>query len=116
MLTGKPDYLVKQGDAFLPVEVKSGFGPVEPYGSHVFQLMAYCLLVERSLGVRPPHGILKYRNRTFEIDYTDAQEALVLQILDEMRQDERTGCNDRSHNEPGRCSRCGYRSICDQKL
>ncbi len=116
MLTGKPDYLVKQGNAFIPVEVKSGFGPGEPYGSHVFQLMAYCLLVERSLGVRPSHGILKYRNRTFAIDYTTEQEELLLQILDEMRTDERANCCDRSHSEPARCGRCGYRSICDQKL
>ena len=120
MLTGKPDYLVKHGDCFVPVEVKSGFSPSEPYGSHVFQLLAYCLLVDRSTGMRPPYGILKYRNRTFAIDYTPDQEEALLDLLADMRacmQSEASStCSDRSHTEPARCGRCGYRSICDQKL
>ncbi|OJX48222.1 MAG: hypothetical protein BGO78_13200 [Chloroflexi bacterium 44-23] len=116
MLTGKPDYLVKQGDCFIPVEVKSSFSRVEPYGSHVFQLLAYCLLVDRSTGMRPPYGILKYRNRTFAIDYTPAQEEALLDLLTDIRADEGSSYCDRSHNDPARCSRCGFRSICDQKL
>ncbi|MFN7037884.1 MAG: CRISPR-associated protein Cas4, partial [Bellilinea sp.] len=62
LLTGKPDYLVREGAAVIPVEVKSGWAPAEPHPGHVFQLMAYCRLVERSMGVRPPYGILRYRN------------------------------------------------------
>lgn len=116
MLTGKPDYLVKQDDLFIPVEVKSGFSPNEPYQSHVFQLLAYCLLVEKSVGMRPTYGILKYRNRTFAIDYTPQQEAAFLDLLAEMRVDERLSSCDRSHNEAARCGRCGFRTICDQKL
>jgi CRISPR-associated exonuclease Cas4 len=115
-LTGKPDYLVTGGDMLIPVEVKSGFAPAEPYASHVFQLMAYCLLVERASGRRPSHGILKYRNRTFAIDYTPEQEFALLDLLEEMQGSGRKRDVPRSHQEPARCSRCGYRSICDQKL
>ena len=115
-LTGKPDYLVTQGELLIPVEVKSGFAPAEPYASHVFQLLAYCLLVERSTGHRPSHGILKYRNRTFAIDYTPEQEYELLDLLEEMRETGRKRDVPRSHQEAARCSRCGFRSICDQKL
>lgn len=115
-LTGKPDYLVSEKGMFIPVEVKSGFAPAEPYASHVFQLLAYCLLVERASGHRPTHGILKYRNRTFAIDYTPEQEYALLDLLEEMRVSGRKRDVACSHQEPARCHRCGFRAICDQKL
>ena len=116
MLTGKPDYLVNQNGNIIPVEVKSSFGPLEPYASHVFQLLAYCLLVESSTGQRPPYGILKYRNRTFAIDYTEAQEQALIELLEDIHLDEGGGECGRSHEETGRCGRCGFRSICEQRL
>lgn len=116
MLTGKPDYLINQEGNLIPVEVKSSFGPQEPYASHVFQLLAYCLLVESNTGQRPPYGILKYRNRTFAIDYTESQEQALIELLEDLRLDERSGECDRSHEETARCGRCGFRSICEQRL
>ena len=116
MLTGKPDYLVNQNGHLIPVEVKSSFGPLEPYASHVFQLLAYCLLVESSTGQRPPYGILKYRNRTFAIDYTPAQEQALIELLEDIHLDDGGGECDRSHEETARCGKCGFRSICEQRL
>jgi CRISPR-associated exonuclease Cas4 len=115
-LTGKPDYLVEQGETILPVEVKSARAPVAPYESHLFQLMAYCRLVEHATGKRPPYGILRYRDRTFAIDYTPEWEERLLEELDVIRAQEKHGEADRSHAEAGRCRKCGYRSVCDQKL
>ena len=46
-LTGKPDYIVEQNGRFIPVEVKTGRTPDAPYDSHIFQLAAYCHLVEK---------------------------------------------------------------------
>lgn len=115
-LTGRPDYLVKQGNTFIPVEVKSGWAPPEPHESHVYQLAAYCLLVERTHGSRPPYGILRYRNRTFAIDYTPRLEAALLELIETIHACQRRGEIDRSHNEPARCARCGYRKSCDQRL
>jgi CRISPR-associated exonuclease Cas4 len=115
-LTGKPDYLVSQGLTMIPVEVKSQYAPAEPYASHVFQLLAYCYLVEKATGQRPPHGILQYRNRTFAIDYGDEQQIALLALLEEMRVDERARSCPRSHEEPLRCVRCGFAHTCDQKL
>jgi CRISPR-associated exonuclease Cas4 len=115
-LTGKPDYLVAQGDSIIPVEVKSSNAPITPYQSHVYQLAAYCLLVEKATGKRPSHGILRYNNRTFSVDYTQQSEASLLDVLVEMRQMERRGDVKRSHEEPARCAACGYRSTCNQKI
>jgi hypothetical protein len=69
-LTGKPDYLVAEGSRLVPVEVKSGRAPEQPYPSHVLQLAAYCLLVEDCYDRRPSRGIIQYTDRAFEVDYT----------------------------------------------
>ena len=115
-LAGKPDYLIEQDDLLIPVEVKSSYAPSEPYDSHVYQLAAYCLLVLRVYGKRPPHGLLRYRNRTFAIDFTAELEASLLDRLAEMRLQERAGEANRSHQSTARCAACGYRQICDQRL
>jgi len=115
-LAGKPDYLVRQGEQIIPVEVKTGRTPTGPHDAHIYQLAAYCLLVERTYGRRPPYGILRYPERTFAIDYTEELENSLLAILAEMRRDERRGENSRSHEQPARCARCGYRSHCDARV
>jgi CRISPR-associated exonuclease Cas4 len=123
-LSGKPDYLVRQERGLaaepylIPVEVKTGRVPAYPPDSHIFQLAAYCLLVERSTGVRPPYGILHYTqgSRSFAVDYTPALEEALLDLVDEIRAQERRPEVDRSHDSPTRCTGCGFRGICDQRL
>jgi CRISPR-associated exonuclease Cas4 len=115
-LTGRPDYILEQGGVLIPVEVKSAWAPGEPHESHIFQLAAYCLLVEKTSGKRPPYGILHYRNRTFAVDYTPTLEMELRVILEEMRLQQRRGEAARSHDQPARCTRCGFREICDDRL
>ncbi len=115
-LAGKPDYLVHENGAIIPVEVKSGRAPSLPYDSHVFQLAAYCLLVERTYDKRPPYGVLRYRDRSFRIDFSPALEQELESLLDAIRLQSRRGEANRSHQEPARCARCGFRSICNQRL
>ncbi len=115
-LTGKPDYLIKQGDTIVPVEVKSMWAPREPYDSHVLQMGAYCLLAERHYGVRPDHGLLRYRNRTFNISFSSALEDEVLETIQAIRDQKELDDICRSHDQPNRCARCGYRQHCDQRL
>ena len=115
-LAGRPDYLVQQGEQVIPVEVKSSRSPASPYESHIFQLAAYCRLVQAEYGRRPAYGLLHYQERTFAVDYTPQLEAALLELLDEMRGCLASGEASRSHELPARCSGCGYRSICDQKL
>lgn len=115
-LTGKPDYLVRHGRAIIPVEVKNSRPPEAPYDSHIYQLAAYCLLVEREYGVRPPYGLIHYGTRTFAVDYTAALENALLDLLTEMRRADLQTSVDRSHQQPGRCRGCGYLSLCEQRL
>jgi CRISPR-associated exonuclease Cas4 len=115
-LTGKPDYLVQEKGQIIPVEVKSGRAPESPYDSHIYQLAAYCLLVEKSYGKRPPYGIIHYENRDFAVDYTPELESSLLDLLAEMRRDELKREVERSHEQAARCARCGYKKACDQSL
>jgi CRISPR-associated exonuclease Cas4 len=115
-LTGKPDYLVEKNGRYIPVEVKSGRAPQAPYDSHIYQLASYCLLVEKTMGSRPPYGIIHYEDRDFAIDYTPALENSLLDVLAEMRRDERRDEVERSHESSARCAKCGFREVCDQKL
>ena len=115
-LTGKPDYLVERNGKIIPVEVKSGNAPDAPYDSHIYQLASYCYLVHKTMGKRPPYGIIHYNNRDFAVDYTAALESALLDILADMRRDERRKEVDCSHNSPARCRGCGYREICEQRL
>jgi CRISPR-associated exonuclease Cas4 len=115
-LTGKPDYLVQTGGTIIPVEVKSGRTPTAPYDSHIYQLAAYCLLVEKTFGKRPPYGIIHYSGRDFAIDYTPQLESALLDRLAEIKRDESRSDIPRSHEEPARCRKCGFRKACDQSL
>ena len=115
-LTGKPDYLVERNGKIIPVEVKSGRTPEVPYDSHIFQVAAYCLLVEKTYGKRPPYGIIHYSNRDFAVDYTPELESALLDQLAEMKRDEYRTDVPRSHEDAARCRRCGFRKVCDQSL
>jgi CRISPR-associated exonuclease Cas4 len=120
-LTGKPDYLVENQDGIIPVEVKSSHLTDAPYDSHIYQLAAYCRLVETNFNHRPPYGIIHYPQKTFAIDYTPALESALLEKLDLIRsQSQQAGKRKsnihRSHQSAERCRGCGYKEICDETL
>lgn len=115
-ITGRPDYVVSQGNEVIPVEVKSGKTPDYPYDSHIFQLAAYCLLIEREYGKRPSHGIIHYDKRTFSVPYTEGLETALIDLLTEIRQDDRRKSVNRSHDQAARCRGCGFAYTCDQAL
>jgi CRISPR-associated exonuclease Cas4 len=115
-LTGKPDYLVEQDGSLIPVEVKTGRTPAAPFDSHIYQLAVYCLLVHKTSGKRPSHGILHYPGRDFAVDYTPELEAALLALLAEMRRAGRRPAVKRSHSEAQRCRACGFRKTCDEKI
>jgi CRISPR-associated exonuclease Cas4 len=115
-LTGRPDYLVRSGQNVIPVEIKSGAAPAQPYPAHILQLAAYCLLVEEQEGRLPPYGIIKYDDRAFALDYGHALRARLIETLDNIRGDLQSRDVDRSHDEAGRCRGCGYRGRCNRRL
>ena len=115
-LVGKPDYLVRQGRAVVPVEVKPRRNAAAPYLSDVLQLAAYCLLVEETYRRAPPHGLLRYASQTFQVDFTPELRRHLLGVLNRIRGDEAVADVRRNHESPARCERCGYRGHCDQRL
>lgn len=116
-LTGKPDYLVNERGRYIPVEVKSGRAPGEgPYPAHIYQLAAYCALVTETYNQRPTHGLIKYADKTFSVDYTPALESELLELLDSIRADAEAEDVARSHTLSARCSACGFREVCDESL
>ncbi|MCP5095433.1 MAG: Dna2/Cas4 domain-containing protein [Chloroflexi bacterium] len=116
-LVGKPDYLVEdENGTIIPVELKSGRAPDEPWEGHILQLAAYCLLVEEQYGVRPEFGIIQYKDKAFAVDYTDDLEDNLLDVLAEMRQDRYEIDVLRDHNDWQLCANCGMNRVCDQRI
>lgn len=120
-LTGRPDYLIEDGNQVIPVEVKSTRISHAPYDAHIFQLAVYCLLVHRTYGKRPPYGILHYpkglsNDRTFAIDFNPGMESTLIDLGTELRTPKRRKEIHRSHESSARCIKCGCRAICDQSL
>jgi CRISPR-associated exonuclease Cas4 len=115
-LVGKPDYLIRKGAALIPVEVKSRRPLQSPSESHLFQLAAYCLLVEHAFGKRPPQGILSYPDGAVAIDYTQELESRLIRLIEDIRTKDRFDSVERSHASPARCRCCGFNAICDQAL
>lgn len=112
-LAGRPDYLVHTRQGPVPVEVKPGRRAAAPYTGDVLQLGAYLLLVEEETGHRPPYGLLRYREQTFEIANTPALQKQVIACLEDMRALRQGGqAPAPQHAEPQRCARCGQREHC----
>jgi len=115
-LTGKPDFIVGTKKGIIPIEVKSGRVRSKPYDSHIYQLAAYCLLIDQAYGIRPEYGILHYSNQDIAVDYTPELEYSVIQLIREIRSLGKQRSVDRSHQSKNRCLNCGFYSICDQSL
>lgn len=116
-LVGKPDYLVQQNNGdIIPVEIKSGLAPAEPWPGHIMQLAAYCLLVHDAYGTRPPFGILQYQDQAFTINYSPELEEELLYVLQEMREDFEAADINRNHTDTAKCGACGLRQKCVQSL
>jgi CRISPR-associated exonuclease Cas4 len=114
-LTGRPDYVMRRRGRLIPVEVKPNRDATEPYESDVLQLAAYCLLLEEE-GARPTHGVLRYRDRTFRVPYTNGLRHRLHATLDEMRDAGAEVCPLPNHRDPRRCRACGYRGECEQRM
>src|SRR5690348_1275667 len=85
-LVGKPDYIVKLPDGRpVPIELKLTVHDVTaPHTNHMIQLAAYCLILEDYFVQAPTHGILRYADREFTVEYTPALKKKVIRLLTEM--------------------------------
>jgi CRISPR-associated exonuclease Cas4 len=113
-LVGKPDYVVKLADGRpVPIELKLNVRDVTaPHSNHMIQLAAYCLILEDYFVQAPTHGILRYADREFTVEYTPSLRKKVIRLLTEMAR-----CNE--HQPPplakqrvAKCRVCTFQAIC----
>ena len=113
-LVGKPDYVVQLPDGRpVPIELKLGVQDATiPYSNHSLQVAAYCLILEDYFVQAPTHGILRYADREFTIEYTPALRKRVIKLLGEMEH-----CSEKQppplvRQRPAKCRMCVFQPIC----
>lgn len=113
-LVGKPDYIVQLPDGRpVPIELKPGVHDATiPYSNHSVQVAAYCLILEDYFVEAPTHGILRYADCEFTIEYTPALRKKVIKLLTEMER-----CSE--HQPPplakqrvAKCRACVFQPVC----
>ena len=118
-LAGRPDYMIKENDLRIPVEVKTGRRPKAPFFSHVLQIGAYCLLSEETFRTSPSHGQIRYgfESEPHNIEWEPKLKTLVLEKIEEMNDilEGRTKAH-RNHKRVGKCNNCSRRKGCPERL
>ncbi len=115
-ISGQPDYVVEHDGQPIPVLARSGLAPGNaPHDSHVAQVLVYCLLFHETTGSAPPYGIVRYGDRTFEVDYSESAVDALLDLLEEIRAVGEE-LPPRSHDVGRHCFACRHRRICDESL
>ena len=113
-LIGKPDYVVQAPDGRpVPVELKLNVqNAAAPYSNHMVQLAAYCLILEDYFEQPPTHGILRYADREFVVEYTSALRKKVIRLLGEMER-----CSEQQppplvKQRVAKCRPCAFQPVC----
>ena len=118
-LAGRPDYMIKENDQRIPVEVKTGRRPKAPFFSHVLQIGAYCLLSEETFQSSPSHGQIRYgfESKPHNVEWEPKLKTLVLEKIEEMNDilKGRTKAH-RNHKRVGKCNNCSRRKGCPERL
>ena len=118
-LAGRPDYMIKEKEDHIPVEVKTGRRPKAPFFSHVLQIGAYCLLSEETFQKSPSHGQIRYgfENKPHHVEWEPKLKTLVIEKIEEMNDilDGKMEAH-RNHKRAGKCNNCSRRKGCPERL
>jgi len=115
-ITGKPDYIVKKNNRYIPVEIKTSTHN-EPQNNNILQLASYCHLIEENYGSFVPYGILVYNNvYQYKIPFDPKIRFELENTIKNMRHTIKTGRITRNHNEYVRCKSCSMHIYCDVKM
>ena len=116
-ICGKPDYIVIKDDHYIPVEVKTGEHR-EPKKNHIFQLAAYCQMLEENYGSFVPYGILVYNDTSqqYKIPFNPKLRFELESSIKKMRLILKTKKIVRNHNDPYKCKSCSLSSYCNKKI
>lgn len=118
-IIGRPDYIKKQENNYIPYEYKSlKIKSKDAYLDHKLQLVCYMRLVEKTFGRRPDYGIITYgNNRIFRIDNTSELQVKLdksIQRLKELKTGRATPV--RNHYIVEKCLACRYYPVCKHRL
>src|SRR5205809_268749 len=113
-LVGKPDYVVQLPDGRpVPIELKLNVHDVTaPHSNHMIQLAAYCLILEDYFVEAPTHGILRYADREFTVEYTPALKKKVIRLLTEMARCSEQQPPPLARQRVAKCRACTFQAIC----
>ncbi len=116
-ISGKPDYITKTKNRYIPVEVKTG-NHHEPQQHHIFQLAAYCHLLEEHYNDFVPYGILVYYDtaKQFAIPFNPKLRFELESTIKQMRTVLTTGMLKRNHQDAHRCAHCSLRAHCQMNM
>lgn len=113
-LVGKPDYIVQLPDGRpVPIELKLGVHDATiPYSNHSVQVAAYCLILEDYFVEAPTHGILRYADCEFTIEYTPALRKKVIKLLTEMERCSEQQPPPLAKQRVAKCRACVFQPVC----
>lgn len=113
-LVGKPDYVVQLPDGRpVPVELKLNVqNATAPYSNHQVQIAAYCLILEDYFAQPPTHGILRYADREFTIEYTPAMRRKVIRLLGQMALCSAQEPPQLARQRVAKCRVCTFQPVC----
>jgi len=113
-LVGKPDYVVKLADGRpVPIELKLNVHDVTaPHSNHMIQLAAYCLILEDYFVQAPTHGILRYADREFTVEYTPALKKKVIRLMTAMARCSEQQPPPLASQRAPKCRICTFQAIC----
>lgn len=88
-----------------------------PYWSQLIQLGVYLILVEENYG-RVSYGVLKYKDRSVKVQFTQRLRQSVLSVLTELKRVEMMAVEGvaRSHNSASKCRKGDFYDVCDQRV
>ena len=116
LIIGKPDYVVEKKDFKIPVELKTGYYN-SPKINHIYQLAAYCHLIEENYGTFVPYGILVYNNSSnYNIPFNPRVRFELENIIKNMRYSIKTKNILRNHDDKKKCINCSMRENCNNVL
>lgn len=115
-ISGAPDYIMDTENGPVPVEVKTGRTPDQPFPSHELQLACYLRLLEVADRTPPAYGLLTYPDGVFRVAWNDTLRVRLQETLAAMAAAAADGKADRDHDHVGRCMGCARRAGCDQAL
>ena len=116
MIVGKPDYIIKDKNRIIPVELKFSRHN-HPQQNHIYQIAGYCQLVEENFNNFVPYGLIVINNQEqFKIPFNPQMRYELEKTLMEMRNFLISGKILRNHNDFNRCKNCSMKEHCSLQV